>query len=240
MAGHPSSRTALIIGVGPALGAALCRAAAGTGRLVAGLGRSLAPESSLATALQADIPGFRPFAADARDPSALERAVADVEAEMAPIDLLVFNAAKLKVADFEETGPAEFEEIWRIGCLSAVNAAHAVLPRMAVRGGGTAIFTGATASVRGGARFSAFASAKFALRGLAQALARQYGPKGVHVAHALIDGRIADSEASRPFLPRREEGMEPADIAAAYMAVAAQPRTAWTHEFDLRPFAENF
>jgi NAD(P)-dependent dehydrogenase (short-subunit alcohol dehydrogenase family) len=111
---------------------------------------------------------------------------------------------------------------------------------MAARKSGTVIFTGATAGVRGGANFSAFASAKFALRGLAQALAREFGSKGIHVAHVVIDGLIDTAETDRRFGPAQGGRMDAAALAQAYFALAQQSPSAWTQEMDLRPFAEKF
>lgn len=240
MADATAPRAALVVGVGPALGAAVCRALAADGCAVAGVGRSLGPDAALAQELAGEIAGFRAFAADAADLAAMRAVVAQVEAELGPLEALVYNAARFKFAPFEETSPEEFEAVWRVNCLGAMTSAQAVLPAMAARGRGAAVFTGATASIRGGANFAAFSASKFALRGLVQSLSRTYWPKGVHVAHALIDGRIGGAEASRPFLKDPAEAMSPDEIAQAYLSIINQPRTAWTQEFDLRPFAESF
>ena len=119
-------------------------------------------------------------------------------------------------------------------------SAQAVLPHMAARKQGTVIFSGATAGLRGGANFSAFASAKFALRGLAQALAREFGPKGVHVAHVVIDGLIEAPQTDLRFGPAPTGRMDSKSVAQAYLGLAAQNPSAWTQEMDLRPFAEKF
>jgi len=111
---------------------------------------------------------------------------------------------------------------------------------MAARGKGTIIFTGATAGIRGGAKFSAFASAKFALRGLAQALAREFGPVGVHVAHLVLDGLIDEVQTERRFGTSSSARMSPQAIAQACLDLSAQHPSAWTHEMDLRPFSERF
>lgn len=216
-------RTALVVGVGPGLGAALCRALMDDGYAVAAVSRTLDGAAAHAQ-------GLRVIHADAADSAAMAQAVAMVEEEMGPIDVLIYNAARFHMGPLEETTPERFEAVWRTICFGAYVSAHAVLPRMAARGHGTALFTGATASLRGGAAFSAFASAKFALRGLVQSLSRAYWPKGVHVAHAVIDGIIAD----------REGALRPRDIAASYMALVHQPRSAWTQELDLRPHGETF
>jgi NAD(P)-dependent dehydrogenase (short-subunit alcohol dehydrogenase family) len=118
--------------------------------------------------------------------------------------------------------------------------ARAVLPAMATRGGGVLIFTGATAALRGGAKFTAFASAKFALRGLAQALAREYGATGVHVAHVVLDGLVEGPQTDRRFGPATGARFKPDDVAQIYLQLASQPPSAWTQEIDLRPSAERF
>jgi len=115
-----------------------------------------------------------------------------------------------------------------------------VIPHMATRKQGAVILTGATAGLRGGANFSAFASAKFALRGLAQSLAREYGPKGVHVAHVVLDGLIEEPQTDRRFGSSSSGRMDPRSVAQAYLDLSAQPPSTWTHEMDLRPFSERF
>jgi NAD(P)-dependent dehydrogenase (short-subunit alcohol dehydrogenase family) len=119
-------------------------------------------------------------------------------------------------------------------------SARAVLPHMIARGSGAIIFTGATAGLRGGANFSAFASAKFALRGFAQSLAREFAPRGIHVAHVVLDGLIDEVQTDRRFGTSQPGRMEPQAIAQAYLDLARQDVSAWTHEMDLRPFSERF
>ena len=154
--------------------------------------------------------------------------------------LVVHNAAKLHIGPFADTRPADFETVWRAMVLSAVNLAQVVLPAMVAAGGGTFIVSGATASLRGGNGFAAFASAKAGLRALTQSLTREYGPKGIHVAHVILDG-IVDTKASRD-LHRMDTDrmMQPNDIAQTYLAIARQPKSTWTHEQDLRPMGETF
>src|SRR5262249_32881640 len=139
-----------------------------------------------------------------------------------------------------ETPLDDSERAWRVACFAAMVAARAVLPAMLARGRGTIILTGATASTRGAAKFAAFASAKFALRGLAQSLARELGPKGVHVAHVMLDGLIDEPQSTRRFGSSSSLRMDPAALAAAYLAIVRQPVSAWTHELDLRPSSESF
>jgi NAD(P)-dependent dehydrogenase (short-subunit alcohol dehydrogenase family) len=144
------------------------------------------------------------------------------------------------ISAFEETSIEDFEATWRAMVLSTVNLASRVLPAMVDTGGGTFIVSGATASLRGGKNFAAFASAKAGLRALTQSLAREYGPQGVHVVHVILDG-IVDTKASRDLNkmdPSRM--MKPRDIADTYLALANQPQSTWTHELDLRPMGEAF
>jgi NAD(P)-dependent dehydrogenase (short-subunit alcohol dehydrogenase family) len=167
-----------------------------------------------------------------------------VAAALAPYagrtSVLIHNAAALLIKPFEKMTAIEFEHIWRVTCLGAMLSAQAVVPHMAARGSGTVIFTGATAGIRGSANFSAFASAKFALRGLAQSLAREFGPRGVHVAHLVLDGLIDEVQTDQRFGKSTAGRMSPKAIAQACLDLSAQCSSAWTHEMDLRPFSERF
>ena len=155
------------------------------------------------------------------------------------VSVLAHNAAAFVMKPFAETTPAEFEQAWRAASLGAFVVSQIVLPHMVARGTGTLIFSGATAALRGGAKFAAFASAKFAQRGLAQALAREYGPQGIHVAHVVIDGMIDAATTDRLAGPGSQR-MDPEAIARAYLYLAGQHPSAWTHELDLRPSSERF
>jgi NAD(P)-dependent dehydrogenase (short-subunit alcohol dehydrogenase family) len=162
-----------------------------------------------------------------------------------PITVAVHNAGGNSPSPFLEVTPAVFEEHWRAHALGGFLLAQAVLPRMLEQGAGTLIFTGATGSLRGGARFSSFAAAKGALRMTAQSLAREFGPKGIHVAHVIIDGIIRGDRALSAFPDVQsrfgKDGMlEPDHIAGNYLMLHRQHRSAWTHELDLRPWSEKF
>jgi NAD(P)-dependent dehydrogenase (short-subunit alcohol dehydrogenase family) len=168
-----------------------------------------------------------------------------VASEAGPITVAVHNAGGNSPAPFLEVTPAVFEQHWREHALGGFLLAQAVLPKMLEQGAGTLIFTGATGSVRGSARFSPFAAAKGALRNLAQSVAREFGPKGIHVAHVIIDGVIHGdrAHAQMPELESRfgPDGMlEPDHIAENYLTLHRQHRSAWTHELDLRPWSEKF
>ena len=237
MAGKkPALGVALVSGAGPGLGAALCDKLRKAGYAVAGLARS----QEFAGPIPPGEDRFRYHACDITDARALGRIIAQVRSELGEISVFVHNAAQLLIKPFEETSPQEFEEIWRVNCLGAMIGAGAVVPGMLKAGGGAILLTGATASVRGGAAFSAFASSKFALRGLAQSLARAYGKEGIHVAHVVIDGMIWGAQARDRFGAKREDCLDPEAIADAYVGLIGQDRSAWSQEIDLRPSVEAF
>jgi NAD(P)-dependent dehydrogenase (short-subunit alcohol dehydrogenase family) len=227
----------LLVGAADGFGASLAGAFAGAGHDVVGITRGEHAAAALARATQAHGRRYAHFTCDLAQPQSVEETV---RTHAGAATTVVYNAAALVMKPFAETTPGEFEHAWRIGCLGAYAAARAVLPARSARGAGTLIFTGATASRRGGANFAAFASAKFALRGLAQALSREYGRAGVHVAHVVLDGLIDAAQSERRFGKSAGVRIDPDAAAQAYLALARQPRSAWTHELDLRPFAERF
>ena len=222
-------KLAIIAGAGAGLGAALMRRFQSHGLRPVGLSRSGASGGDL------DI-----RACDLADPDAVREVVAALIDEFGAPGLVVHNPASLVISPFAETALEDFENCWRTMALSAAILASCVMPPMARAGSGTFITSGATASLRGGANFAAFASAKFALRGLTQSLAREYQPAGVHVAHVILDG-IIDTEHSREIHtldPSRM--MKPDEIAEVYWQLSQQPHSVWTHEIDLRPSSEKF
>lgn len=225
---------AIVAGAGAGLGRALLRKFAAEGMLTVGLSRSAA---------QADDPGLRDCdlrACDLSDAQAVRELLLPLLAQHGAPRIVVHNPAHLIIRDFLETSTEDFAACWQAMVLSCAVLGQTVLPAMAAAGGGAFIVSGATASIRGGARFAAFASAKFALRGLAQSLARGFQPAGVHVVHTILDG-IIDSPASRErhrLAPERM--MNPDDLAEVYWQLAQQPASAWTHEIDLRPRSESF
>lgn len=220
---------AIVAGAGPGLGQALLRWFAEGGYHAVGLART-ATRSESFEFLQVDLSNSQDVASSV---SAL------VESH-GPPKIVVHNPAQLVIAPFMETMQDDFEACWRAMALSAFNLAQAVVQPMIDNGGGCFIVSGATASLRGSARFAAFASAKFALRGLTQSLAREYQPLGIHVAHVILDG-IVDSDRSRALHSLDPAWMmKPDDIAECYWQIAHQPRSTWTHEIDLRPQSEAF
>ncbi len=142
---------------------------------------------------------------------------------------------QLKIRPFLDVTVDEFESVWRVTCLGAMITARATLPAMLDAGAGTLIFSGATASTRGSARFSSLSVGKSGLRALAQSLAREFGPRGIHVAHTILDGLIWAPQTRARFDPAQEQCMAPEAIAQTYLHLAQQHRSAWTHEVDLRP-----
>lgn len=224
---------AVITGFGEGLGSVLAKQLLDAGYTVVGLSRF--DRSS-----QEGNQGFYAQSCDVAKRESVAETFAQIRSDYGSPRILVHNAAMLHIGDFLETEPDDFEQAWRTACYGAMLCAREVLPDMLDAGTGTMIFTGATASVRGGANFSAFASAKFALRGLAHSLARAYGPRGIHVVHALIDGVIWGDRAENRFCMEREQCMEPSEIADTYMHLIGQRPSSWTLEIDLRPSLETF
>lgn len=230
--------TAIVVGVGPGLGRALAERFAGAGMRVAAVARNADRLREIAGDLG---PSVTPYPADAANPQAVTETFDRIGAELGPPDLVVFNAGTFQPGRVTEIDPQDFERSWRIGCFAGFAVAQAAARRMQAAGRGTIIFTGATAALRGGAGFANLAVPKFGLRALSQSLARELGPQGIHVAHAIIDGQI-ESERYRHLLDERgpDSLLKPADIAEAYLALHRQPRSAWTQEIDLRPWVEKF
>lgn len=229
--------TVLVAGVGSGLGAAAVRRFAIAGAPVALGARSAEYISALSQELNTQ--GQRTIAVpyDVTDDSDVASALARVEERLGPIGTLVYNVGNAHWAGIEELTPYQFMAAWKAGPFGAFLHTKILLPDMAKRGGGTVIFTGATSSVRSPGHAPAFGSAKFGLRGLAMSLSRAWSPKGIHVAHVLIDGAIFSpgSGHSDP----DEAHIMPEDIAETYYQLAIQPRTAWTFELDLRPVPDD-
>ena len=220
---------ALVAGAGAGLGQSLLARFQEGGMTVIGLGRTH-PAEAVAPFHQVNL----------SNPDETEPLIADLIARHGPPKIVVHNTAELVISPFPETTLEDYQRTWTSMVQSLVVLGQSTLQPMVRAGGGTLIVSGATASLRGGARFSAFASAKFALRGLTQSLAREYQPAGVHVAHVVLDG-IIDSPRSRDLHSMDPaKMMKPDEIAQAYWQLAHQPRSTWTHELDLRPASESF
>jgi NAD(P)-dependent dehydrogenase (short-subunit alcohol dehydrogenase family) len=233
-----SNNVIAVVGVGPALGSAVARTFAGAGFAVALMARTTDKTGALAEELgkAAAIP------MDATNPESVERAFAEAAKRLgAPPSVLVYNAGVFATGEVASISPDEFERCWRVNCMGGFLAAKAALGPMLKAGNGTIIFTGATAALRGGKAFANLAVGKFGLRALAQSLAREVGPQGIHVTHAIIDGQI-DTPAIRARQPERETHtlLDPNAVAQTYLALHKQDSTAWTQELDLRPAVEPF
>ena len=232
------NRVALITGVGPGLGAALARRFAREGFRVGLVARK--PDFIVALTDEISAAGSPALSlvADVGRPAEATAAVNRARANLGPVGVLIHNASSSLGEGLLATTPEEFEQSWRVAALGAFVCARETAPDMLAAGAGVMLFTGATSSVRGGGWLS-FSSAKFAVRGLAQSLARELWPRGVHVAHVVVDGLIAaprsDEEPSND-----EPALDPARIADAYWHLATQDRSAWTLELDLRPHTEQF
>jgi NAD(P)-dependent dehydrogenase (short-subunit alcohol dehydrogenase family) len=227
----------LVAGIAEGLGAATAAAFAHAGYDIVGLARSDDAAGTIGHLVAAAGGSYVHLHADVTRPD-------DVAAALAPyrgrIRVVVHNAHALLIKPFDQITEDEFERVWRVTCLGAMIVARLVLPHMIAAGAGAIILTGATAGVRGNAGFAAFASAKFALRGLAQSLAREYGPSGIHVAHVVLDGLIDAPQTERRFGSGQSARLDPDAIAGTYLSLAGQDRSCWTHELDLRPSAERF
>lgn len=228
-----SSPTAVILGVGPGLGAALVRRFRVAGLTVAAAARDA---GRLAARFAGD-DGVRSIACEATDEAAVARLFAAAEAEFGPADLAIYNAAAYKLAPFLDLTAADFADVWRISCLGAFHFGQQAAQRMVARGAGTILFTGSAAQMRAGASYAALAPAKSGLRALVQAMGRELAPKGIHVGHVVIDGPIA-SERTRAGVTDHARLLDPAAIADAYHFLYRQPRAAWTNEIDLRTFRD--
>ena len=227
----------LITGIAEGFGASLARLFAASGHDVLGLSRSEAASERIGRLVGEQGGSYAHRSCDITQP---EQVAATLEPDTDRVAVFVHNAHSLVIGTSDDTTLDEFERAWRIACFGAMTVAKLVLPAMTARSRGAIIFTGATASLRAGANFSAFASAKFALRGLAQSLARECGPKGVHVAHVLIDGLIDEPQTQERFGHSRTIRIDPDRIAHAYLEIVRQHPSAWTHELDLRPHSETF
>ncbi len=237
----------LVIGAGDDTGAAIARAFAREGMTACLVRRPrhAAALEKLAQSIRDEGFDAAAFPADARDEAAMTALFDTIEASVGPIEVAVFNiGANVRFSITQMTAQV-YRKVWEMAAFAGFLTGREAAKRMLARGRGTILFTGATASLRAGNGFSAFAGAKFALRALAQSMARELGPQNIHVAHIVIDGAI-DSNFIRENVSdvdaRREQDaiLSPDDIAQNYVMLHKQPRTAWTHEMDLRPWKENW
>ncbi len=239
------SKVALVIGAGDSTGGAIARRFAKEGFIACVTRRSADKLQPLVDSIRAQGGQAFGYASDARKEEDVAALFEQIEAEHGPIEVLVFNiGANVPCSILDETARKYFK-IWEMACFSGFLNAQQAAKRMVERGRGTILFTGATAALRGASHFAAFAGAKHALRALAQSMARELGPKNVHVAHVVVDGAI-DTEFIRTSFPERyalkdQDGiLSPEHIAENYWYLHSQPRDAWTFELDLRPYMERW
>lgn len=240
-----TAKAALIVGAGDATGGAIARRFARGGYTACVTRRSVEKLAPLVAQIEAAGGKAHAFGSDARNEDAVMDLVASIERDVGPIEVAVFNiGANVRFPIREMTARVYFK-VWEMACFAGFLMGREVAKVMVPRQRGTIIFTGATASLRGGPGFAAFAGAKHGLRALAQSMARELGAEGIHVAHSIIDGAI-DTAFIRENFPERyalkDNGgiLDPDAIAESYWQVHLQPRNAWTHEFDLRPWSEKW
>jgi NAD(P)-dependent dehydrogenase (short-subunit alcohol dehydrogenase family) len=228
------SRTALIVGAGSGLSASLTRALAREGVKVALAARSIGDLDALVRAT-----GARALQCDASQRAQVDQLFAEVDAELGPPDIVIYNASFRTRGPFVELDPADVEKAIAITAYGAFLVAQHAARRMLPKKHGAILLTGASAGVKGYPQSAPFAMGKFALRGLAQSMARELSPQGIHVAHVVIDGGIRSGR--RPDPPDQPDSMlDPDAIAATYMHLIHQPRSAWAWEVELRPWVERF
>jgi NAD(P)-dependent dehydrogenase (short-subunit alcohol dehydrogenase family) len=242
-----SKYSAIIIGAGDATGSALCKKFALNGYKVCAVRRpgNLDKFKKLEKDIKEVDGWIKCYGVDAREEGPIQDLFAQIEEEVAPIDVVVFNPGANVFFPIEETTSRVFRKVWEMAAFGGFLAGREAVKYMKKRNRGSIFFTGATASIRGSSGFSAFSSAKFALRALAQSMARELGPQGIHVAHFIIDGAIDTAFIKETFpdiyaLKKKDGILQPEAIADAYWFVHTQQKSAWTHELDLRPYMEKF
>lgn len=226
-------KSALIVGAGSGLSASLARVFAKAGMKVALAARSAAKLDEFAKET-----GAKAYNCDAAKRDEVEKLFADLDTANAAPDVVVYNASYRTRGPFADLDPVEVAKAIEITAFGAFLVGQAAVRRMLLKGEGAILFTGASASVKGYAQSAPFAMGKFALRGLAQSMARELAPQGIHIAHFVIDGGIKSPRRAEPASP--DSLLDPDAIAASYLHVLQQPRSAWTQELELRPFVEKF
>jgi NAD(P)-dependent dehydrogenase (short-subunit alcohol dehydrogenase family) len=227
----------VIVGIGPGNGRALARRFASGGHALALLSR----RSGLSQGLASELGDARAYECDIADAASVSRAFERIRAELGEVDVLVYNAGSATWGGVEEISPAAFETDWRVNALGLLLAGQAVIPAMKRKGAGSIVVIGATASRRGMPRTASFAPAKAAQRSLAESMARQLWPDGIHVSLIIIDG-VIDLERTRERMPDKPDNffLKPDDIAETAYWLTKQPRSAWSFEVEARPFGEKW
>ena len=228
------NQVALIAGAGPGLSACLARLFSREGMRVAAAARDTGKLAALATES-----GVQTFACDVVDPDQVARLFEEVEGRIGAPDVVVYNASARLRGPLIELDPAEVQSALGVSAFGGFLVAQQAVRRMLRKGSGAILFTGASASVKGYAQSAPFAMGKFALRGLAQSMAREFAPQGIHVAHFVIDGAIRNPGRIEP-ADKPDSMLDPDAIAQSYLQVLRQPRSAWTWEIELRPWVERF
>ena len=239
------SPVALVIGAGDATGGAVAKRFAREGFTLCVTRRNVEQLQTLIDEIQTSGGKAHAFGCDARSEEQTLALFAEIERGIGPIEVMVFNIGANVRFGITETTERVYRKVWEMAALSGFLAGREAARVMLPRGRGTIIFTGATASLRGGSGFAAFASAKFALRALSQSMARELGPQGIHVVHPIIDGAIdtafiPDTFPERYALKDEDGILNPQHIAEQYWQLHCQPRDCWTQELDLRPWMETF
>ncbi len=235
----------LVVGAGDATGGAIARRFAREGYIACVTRRQADKLAPLVAQIEAEGGTAHAFGSDAREEEAVVELFARIERDIAPIEVAVFNVGANVRFPITEMTARVYRKVWELGCFAGFLMGREAAKAMLARQRGSIFFTGATASLRGREGFAAFAGAKHALRALAQSMARELGPKGIHVAQIIVDGAI-DTEFIRDTFPQRyalkaQDGIvAPESIAETYWQLHAQPRNAWTHELDLRPWMETW
>jgi NAD(P)-dependent dehydrogenase (short-subunit alcohol dehydrogenase family) len=230
----PKYKTALIVGAGEGLSASLTRLFAREGLRVAIAARQVEKLGALCSETRA-----RAFACNASDPDEVERLFGTVEREIGNADVVVYNAAARARGAFVDLVPAEVANAITVSAFGGFLVAQQAAKRMLPNKHGAILFTGASASVKGYPQSAPFAMGKFALRGMAQSMARELSPQGIHVAHFVIDGGIRSAARVEP-ADRPDSMLDPDAIALSYWNVLQQPRSAWSWELEVRPWVEKF
>lgn len=234
-------QVALVFGVGPGLGLSLANCFANAGMKVGIAARQTDHLSTWSAEISDTGLQAKAFPCDVTSEENVVETFVKIQRDFGTPDLVVYNAGAFMPADVIDIKTEDFEQCWRVGCLGGFFVGREAARLMLGQGGGTIIFTGATASLRGSARFANLAVGKFGLRALAQSMARELGPKGIHIAHVIIDGQIQSERYAELAKERPEDGLLNSDaIADSYLQLHLQHRSSWTQELDLRPWTEKF